>query len=218
VATFLQLKNIIRNRLNEDYLDEQIADAINSTIRFYEQNHFWFNENVATITLNTGDPVIPDLPSDFLTEVLNGGLNIIDGQSHYKLGKINIIQYEANNSESTGIPSLYINRNDQLEIYPFPDKDYVLKLFYIQSFPDLVNDSDTNPWTINAPRLIEAKTIEDLWLNQRKDIERWQFFKAKTNEEFRQIQKLNIKRVSTGTLVTEDIVNTADAFGLEYFF
>lgn len=210
MANYGQLQSIIKDRLNEDYLDSQIAAAINSSIDFFVQEHLWFNEGVASLTLTTGDPVVPSIPSDFNYEIRNGGLTIIDNQSHYPVRRINNIRYDAINSESNGRPYVYSQKNNELIVYPYPDRAYNLSLFYVKTYPDLVNDADTNDWTINAARLIEAKTIEDLWLNQRKDIERWEFFKAKTDEEFVRLQRQNKRRIVTNQLVTEDLVNNDD--------
>jgi hypothetical protein len=211
VATYGQLQSIIKDRLNEDYLDSQIASAINSSIDFFEQEHMWFNEGVANIILNTGDPVIPNIPADFNYEVRNGGLQIVDNNNHFPLRRINNVEYDSINNQSSGRPYVYVQKNNQILLYSFPDQNYPLELYYVKTYADLVNESDTNDWTVNAARLIEAKTIEDIWLNQRKDIERWRFFMAKTAEEFKRIQRQNKQRIITNKLIVEDLVNNNDS-------
>ncbi len=211
MATYGQLQSIIKDRLNEDYLDSQIAAAINSSIDFFEQEHMWFNEAVANLLLTVNNPVVQDIPSNFNYEVRNGGLQIVDNNNHYPLRRINNLQYDSINNQSSGRPFVYTQKNNELLVYSFPDQEYPLQLFYVKTYEDLVNDSDTNDWTENAARLIEAKTIEDIWLDQRKDIERWRFFKDKTLEEFKRLQRQNKQRIMTNKLVVEDIVNTNDS-------
>lgn len=205
MADFITLKNLISAKLNEDYLSTQVGDQINSTIRYLSRLHFWFNESVTTIPLVVGNPVVPSLPTDFFFEVPNGGLTINYSNSRFTLTKITPIEYNFRNNEGLGLPKFYTERNGELQVYFFPDVNYNLELRYIKSYPDLVNDNDTNDWSNNAERLIEYRTLADMYLDYRKDDQMFAIYNGRYEQELLQLKKMNNNRLGSNSLLTENI-------------
>lgn len=207
MATFLQLKNRIASRLSTASATQatEIGDAINSAIGFFEEKHFWFNEALATIPLTIDNEAVPSVPSDFLYEFQDGGLVIVENKLRYTLDKITHSERAAINSETTARPRFYTFRLDALITYPIPDKAYSLELYYIKSYIDLVADGDSNDWTNNAERLIEAKALSDLYLDQRHSLEMYAIYDDRVKKELAALQSKNKQNLGTGRLTVQSL-------------
>lgn len=205
MATFGELKTRIAQKLgNQSNLTSQIATAINETIIYYQQEAFWFNETSTTLTLNQGDPLMPNLPSDFLYETKKNGLVINYSSTRYVLNKKHPVIYDATNVQASGLPFMYKNQNGELYVYPYPDQSYSLILSYIKSYAELVNDSDSNDWTTYAVRLIEAQTLADLWLDQGKSEDRYVAYLKKSEQEYLALKRRSDERRATDEMITDN--------------
>ncbi len=191
------------------------ARAINRAIDYFEPERFWFNEATTSITLTTGDPTVPNLPSDFLFEVENGGLAINFSSTRYPIQRISVRDYDRVNVEGLGLPYLYKTFGKQIDLYFFPDQAYTLELRYIKEYTNLVNDADTNDWTDNAQRLIVAKALEDLYLDSRHSLPGGLHdqYKQKRIDEHNQLKDKTGQLSTTGTLETEGFFDDVGRFG-----
>ena len=205
MPSFSQLKTDIADILGESYLDSQIGDLINRSIRYYQKKRFWFNEESTSITLTASDPVVPSIPSNFQYEIPDGGLVINYSSNRYKLKKVGNSEYDANNTQGTGLPYIYRNRDSSLELYYYPDQAYTLELYYVKSYSALSADGDTNDFTDNAEDLIVNRTLAYVYENFRKDTEMATYYRALADDEFKELQRVSNTRVSTGEISTEDI-------------
>jgi hypothetical protein len=207
MATFGELQTRIAQKLgNQTALIPQIATAINETIIYYQQEAFWFNEASTTITLTVNDPLVPDVPDDFLYETKLNGLVISYSNTRYVLTKKHPVIYESINVQAQGLPFAYKNQNQELKVYPYPDQAYSLILSYIKSYPLLVNSGDTNDWTNYAVRLIEAQTLADLWLDQGKSEDRYAAYLEKAKQEYLTLKRRSDERRATDEMITENNV------------
>lgn len=207
--------NILRTRIAQKlkgvttesvtFLTSQITTQINLSIDFFEENHMWFNEALVPIVLNQGDPLVPNIPSDFLHEVIDGGLVINENTARYALRKVLGTEYNYDNNEGLGRPYIYTVREGNIEVYFFPDRPYVLNLRYIKSYADLVDDNDTNDWLENAERLIEYKTLGDMYLDYRKDDAMAAIYEQRVNQEMKKLRKSNQSRLASNSLLTENL-------------
>ncbi len=217
MATFGELQTEIAQKLDQSYLTSQIATAINRTITYLQPYHFWFNTDTATITLTVNDPLVPDLPTDFQYEITDGGLVVLNGQVRYILKKVHNPQYDVANVQGQGLPYIYANKNGNLYVYFYPDQAYTLYLNYVKKYVDLSGDNDTNNWTDNATRLIVAQCLADLYLDQRKSKEYYDFYQARANNEMKELQRRNKRRIGTGELVIDSALYHPVARDYPYF-
>jgi len=206
MANFGELKTRIANKLNRADLTSQIAAAINSTIEYFQPTHTWFNDATAAITLTAGNPLVPNIPSDFLYQLEDDALVIQFAQQNYILIKKSPVEFDCYNEQGSGIPFIYTNKNGNLYVYFLPDQAYTLNLYYVKSYPSLVADADSNDWTVNAPRLIEDKTIEDINRYQLKDFERADNVRIDVEREMKVIMARTAKRNATGNLLISNYV------------
>lgn len=205
MATFGELQTRIAQKLgNQTGLTSQIATAINDTIIYFQQEAFWFNEASATITLNVNDPLMPDMPSDFLYETKKNGLVISYSQTRYVQNKKHPVTYDSANVQAQGLPFMYKMQNSNIYLYPYPDQAYTLTLSYIKSYPQLTSAGESNDWTTYAVRLIEAQTLADLYLDQNKSLDRNQAYLAKVEEEFLKLKRHSDERRATDETIAEN--------------
>lgn len=205
MATFGELKTRIAQKLgNQSTLTSQIATAINETILYYQQEAFWFNEASSTIVLTQGDNVVGSMPSDFLYETKLNGLVITYSNTRYVLTKKHPVIYDSMNVQASGLPFMYKNQNDTLFVYPYPDQSYSMSLSYIKSYATLTNDADTNDWTNYAVRLIEARTLADMWLDQGKSGDRYTTYVDKARKEYLMLKRRSDERRATDEMITEN--------------
>jgi hypothetical protein len=205
MVDFGTLTSRIASKLDDNYLNSEIEDQINISITEFQQRHFWFNEAFASITLVVGSPSLPGLPADFLFELPNGGLTINYSNARFPLKKVTPIEYDKNNRQGQGRPWMYVVRNQGIEVYFYPDLDYDLELRYIKSYPTLVNPTDTNDWLNNAERLIEYRTLADMYMDYRKDDRSFATFDARADRELSNLKRENNRRLASHSLITEDI-------------
>lgn len=201
MATFGGIKtNVQRNLKNETRtdIDAIIGSAVNDAIRFFAQEKLWFLFNTSEITLTSGNQVVPSLPSDFGFDEYTS-LTVTDNGQPYILTKKTLGEFNLYNTSDTGIPKIYTWRNDQLLVYPAPSSSsMVLTLNYFSKTPDLVNDSDTNVWTINAPKLIEAKATAYLKNDLESASGEETTYNNRASTELAQLRKYTNRKRKTG--------------------
>lgn len=211
MPTFGQLKTRIAERINISNEDSKIGDAINEAISFYSHQHLWFNEATAQFTTVEDNPDLTPsptaLPADFLYEWEQGGLILTYNNRKYELQKITHSQREAiDDTNSTSQPSFYTYRLQKIYLYPIPDRAYTVDLYYIKSYDTLTTDNASNDWTNFADRLIEAKALADLYLNERHSDNKHSVYEDKAKREFDNLQKRNRKGRGTGRLKVQSLI------------
>ncbi len=223
MASLSVLRTLISGKLSDGSLISptalQITAQINSTINYYETSEFWFNEEIATLTTTADDAVLGSIPDDFKQEIIPNGLVLQDNEVRYPLLKITPLEYSSVfTTNATGLPRAYVYRGGQFELWYTPDQDYTIFLYYRKTYADLVDDGDTNDFTENAPRLIEYKTLEDLYRDYRGDKENAAIYRALVEAELNKIQEQSIARTTTGLLTTENVVDHYDYYNAHYYY
>jgi hypothetical protein len=211
VATLAELRDKILSKLDDGDIQRpsasQVAAQINSTIKFYENKPFWFTQEKITLTTTAGSRVLTGVPDDFKQTREPNALVIIQNDMPYPLQHITPLAYDTYDVGAQGIPTLYTYRDGEFQLYYIPDQEYDINLYYEKRFDDLVDDADTNGFTLYAERLIEYRTLADLLADYREDFERANLYFQRADEEKKQILTETYKRTSTGNLSTECIVD-----------
>lgn len=220
MATLSVIQSEITAKLSDGNLQAptqaQIVTAINDAIDYYNSAKLWFQQGYTPITLMVGNPVVPNLPADFGTPWEQNACVIAYQSVNYPVSKVTNLQYDTANLAGKGIPFVYTWRDEQLLLYFFPDQAYTLNLTYRVAVPDLVNASDTNVFSINAKRLVIAKTLSDIYYGYRRDNEQGDMWEVKTSKELAQLLKVQKQLVATGTLTTENIIDRRNYYLGDY--
>lgn len=211
MATLQQIREAVSRKSKDP--DNQarsaaVVDAeINRSIQYYQNDRFWFNEVSTDITLVADQPTVPSLPSDFTSELQVSGLTLIDNQVRIVLNKILPDEYSIRNDESSGRPYYYTYRNGDLYMLPYPDRVYTLRLRYLQSYDDLVNDADTNGFTNNASDLIITHTLKNIYGEDKEDAERASYYNSIAKMEYDKLKLRTQKLEASGLIYGETILN-----------
>lgn len=227
-STLGQIKQRITDKVGDGNFinptSAQIVDTINQTITYYEDKPFWFNESEAEITLVAGDKFVPvlQIPDDFKQVIEPNGLVVLVSNVLYTLIHLKPIEFDRIDVGGTGIPRYYTYRDGAtdaeggFQLYPYPDQAYQLNLYYRIYYEALIDDSDTNPMTQYADRLIEYKALADILRDYRSDDERASKYDGGQLENFnggmagralKVFLNESYNRSSSGNLMTENIIN-----------
>lgn len=207
MATLGTLKTRILNKYKGSESSSfalKVVDAINDAIEFYQHEDFWFREATANITLVTSVSNIRtngSFPTDYA--FLSSGSPIIIKQSTltYRLERISLKEYDMINQETTGRPEFFNENAGEINLYPIPFEAYPCEIRYIKKYSAMTNDADSNDWTVNAPQLIEAHALSDLFLSQGHDGETMhRFWADKANGYLMALRLQNKRRQATGNL------------------
>lgn len=203
MATFKEIQTAVSKRLldpdNSAVSSSDVADSINSSIKYWKFRRFWFNEVNDSVTLTAENSTLP-VTGDFLVSTMkDDGFNIEYSSQRYPLKKLSNSEYDGLFlSNGFGLPRYYARTGDKYEVYPLPDRDYTLNRHYLKEYDALVGDSDTNDFTIYADRLITLWTLADMSAEFRQDDKMEGYYRARADDEYRQLRVMTNKTNSTG--------------------
>jgi hypothetical protein len=223
MATFGSLQTKISKKLidaNQTAVSaSDVADAINDALHYWKQKHFWFNEGQTTLTMDINDPYVlgygntvsgypgaPVLPSDFLYEVPRDGFVILYSQLKYRFRKVDPAQFDDTDIQGVGMPYIYTFRNGNYEFYFYPNVAYSLTVNYVKDVVDLVNQADSNVFTVNADRLLMYEALSHLYGENRQDNAQDGFYAAKADREARLIKTRSSMNNASGHLAVDSIL------------
>lgn len=136
-------------------LTAEIREAIATSIDYYSNDRFWFNEAEATAGITVGVDIY-DLPTDYLAL---DHLHMEDtaGQK-YELVPMTFEEVQEIQTQTPGFPRAYAIYRDLLYIRPVPNIGYRLRMNYLRDIGLTANASEaiTNAWTTDAEKLIRC--------------------------------------------------------------
>jgi len=213
MANLYDIRTKVANKLSDGLLvrptSEQIDAAINSSIAYYENNYFWFQEGSYSYTLADEQAELSPLPEDFKFQRSPNDiiLQATDSKVKEKLVFLHPVEFDKLSIRWSSRYMAYTFRDGKIEIYPTKGHEGdVLTLYYWKSYTDLVNDEDENDFTIHASRLIETKTMLDCLIDYKQEDARISVYYSKEKDELRTIKRETYNRTSTGRLITENII------------
>lgn len=173
--------------------------AINEAINHYKDQVFKFNYVQDTDVIAAGTNIIP-IPSNYLSPVSkNGAFVVEDNLSTYPLGYITPLDYNELYSQSTlGRPLYFSFVNDGYICWPTSDLAYVVKRYYIVDVPVLVNDADSNLFTVNAATMVRNYALGALSMELTQDEKMATYYFEKAQSDFDKFVKQNNDSISTG--------------------
>ena len=221
MVTLSVLRARIASNLSNDNLisptSAQIDTAINGTIDYYQNDYFWFQQGTSALVTVADIPTLSGLPSDFHYQRHPNSLVLEKDSRFHELIQITPQQYDRRaDTNSSSTPRYYTYRDGAFELYPYPDAVYTVNLYYYKSYVDLSEDGDSNDFTTNAVRLIEDKTLGDLFLDYRGDPESTQLYFSKAKDEHKIIKRQTYNRVARGKIIPESIIDSYPDYRYHY--
>lgn len=176
--------------------DGTIAFYIKEAIRYYSKNRLGFNEEAATLTADGTDSI--SLPSDFIRDI-----DLVDTTHSRSLTKKPlgyIINLSPSYSSTVTEPCYYTIFEGAVT---FPDQvtlNTQFTLYYIKELPELVNDTDSNAWTMEANAAIRARAMGDIFMFKRRSASDAQAMYAMAEQNIQNIIGQYAREQSTGRL------------------
>lgn len=213
MATFGELITSCSKRLldtsNVAVSASDVADALNTAIKFYKFQRLWFNEAYESTTLYEASTEIT-LPSDFLVEMPEDGFTIVDNDTRYTLQKVDSAEFNRQKTDGTGLPYIYVYRGGAYEIYYIPDQDYTLETRYLRDYSPFATDGtdngQSNDFTTYADQLILYDALSRLHGEFRQDEKMETYYSARAKNELDNLQLRTRKQNSSGILTVETIL------------
>lgn len=210
MATLATVRAKIASVLQDDSLQSVSAanvDAIiNDSIAFYKHQAFWFNEAKADLVCVTGDPVLSGLPSDFLCELSHGGLTLFYANVYYGIEKVSTESYDSRNISALGLPRVYTFRNNQIELYPYPNLAFDIKLRYVKDYAELVGDNDTNDFLTHMERVIRLDALSRIYFEFKQDKNMSATYAEGATSELEAVKRRSNVKAGSGTLVIDSVL------------
>jgi hypothetical protein len=154
MATLDQLKTRIILEIDRDDLgaggeaEQALIDAFTDAIEFYSDQLFWFNRASGSANSVAGVASIT-LPS---------GLRIADSLACNGEGLKKVALSDIQDRSGTGVPSHWAENGGVVQLWPIPDAIYPIAFHGLSSTGVPVTGSDSNFWTIDAYKLIVARS------------------------------------------------------------
>lgn len=163
MSTFLQVKNKIKSEMlpngNTAILDTAISNAIISSVKFYENHKFWFNEDNTAITSVAGQFEY-SMPSSIIA-IDDIMINKSGNRHQTKQLNYKYLNHITDANHGNGIPSSWAWYNNKLIFGDIPtESSLTLSISFHKKFsalPGSAGGSSTNAWLIEGEELIMAR-------------------------------------------------------------
>ena len=211
MATLQQIRETVSRKLQDPDNTSRsavIVDAeINRSIRYYQNYRFWFNDELATITLVAGQQEVPNIPTDVISELQVNGLTLVDSQQKIDLEKLSPADFVTRDYEQTGRPFFYMYRDREFLLLPTPQQAYPLIFRYLKKYDDLVDDGDTNDFTENAEDLIMLHTLKNMYAEDKQDPQLAGSYAELERSELKALMERSNNRNSSGYVTSNTILD-----------
>lgn len=158
----------IADELARTDLTTQIQRAIQSAIKIYERERFYFNEATATFSTVANQEYYgtSDL-ADIATLVEIDAVKLTVNGRSYPLVERDFAYLDAVSTTAsyTGDPSDYAYFKLQIRLYPIPNAARTITLAYIKRFTTLSASGDTNAWMTDGEEMVRMRAKADLFVN-----------------------------------------------------
>ena len=183
-AMTTEIRRYLGNQDATAITDAVIFAAINSAIDMLELENPWFAVAETNFVLDSEEPDITTnagWPTDFLSELPEGGLSLDFSDTFEPLTKIGVREYNLRDDQSTGTPHWYTVKDDSIHVLPYPDTSvYTLYLTYYKTQSDLAT-GQSNDYTANGVfyRCVKYMATADLQYDERNDKEKYAIYMAR---------------------------------------
>lgn len=172
MSTYLAMQTRIADELARDNISQQIKNAIQTTIKHFERDRFWFNTKIITFETvvnqeyydSTAHADIPNI-IDFDAATYD-----IDGSKQPMEQVPFMLVDAAQSSDVVGEPYYYAYYDERIRLYPIPNQAArTITMAVHHRLAMLSADTDTNAWMVEAEELIRLMAKADLLENVIRD-------------------------------------------------
>lgn len=189
----------IADELLRSDLTSQIQNAIQTAIKEYERNPFYFNQLRQDTAFNTshGQEFYTSATSSLIASMVTlNRVTVTVSGNRYSMNP-RTPEYMEDTSVNPvvyGQPVDYAYFAEQLRFYPIPDNAYAVALSGIYRLNTLSNSTDTNAWTSDAELLIRCRAKYELAMHVLRDPDMAQQMKGAEFEAFSNLKGETARR------------------------
>jgi hypothetical protein len=189
MATLGTLNDNIADMLARSDINSQITLEIQSAVRHYQSERFWFNEDRISLSCSS---TITEYTLSATTSIMQIiAVQITRNSSTYVIEPISEaerLSYDTNNI--TGDPSWYAVYRGLFIPYPRPTTSpYTATISVVREPVTLSATTDSNVFTNNAQELIESRAAANICLRYLRDQEAAKSFKILEQEALMELRK-----------------------------
>lgn len=203
MSNFGVMVETIRDDINRgSAYDSRIKKAIESAIKVYRSQRFWFNTQRATAGTLAGYEFIP-LPDDCI-EIDH--MRVTDSSNDSD--SMTEVTYEwiedHRDADDTGEPWKFAVHQNQIHLYPVPDGAYTLTMTYHRDLTEVsasASDAATNAWMTDAEEMIRMRAMADLYqvhLRGPESRQTAQDLRSRAGEVFTELKRRTNRLLSSG--------------------
>lgn len=203
MSTFGTMQDRIADEIARTDLTTQIKRAIQTVIRHYERERFFFNENQATFTTSISQEYYQE--SDFASApsiVEIDSMRVTKNGSTYTLLRRDFAYIDSiqSNSAYTGTPTDYAYYNKKIRLYPIPDAANVMVVSHVTKPATLSATTDTNAWMTEGEEMVRLKAKADIYLNVIRDPQEAVVMEQAARMAKETVWEETVRRISSGRL------------------
>lgn len=211
------MQSRIADELGRADLTDQIKKAIQSAIKKYERQRFYFNTTTATFSTVPGQEYygasdLADIPNIVQFDAVEIDL---DGVSR-PLSQRDVAFTNDINSIAGFMadPEYFTYYQQQIRLAPVPSLARTVKLSYVYRLPALSENEDTNAWMTDAEELIRMRAKCDLFVNVIRDVSAQEIALCREYERdaLADLLRETALRMSSGKLRTETELTARSGF------
>lgn len=219
MTTYAVMKARIADELARTDLTSQIALAVQTAIKHYERQRFYFNQKttgsfstVANQEYYTSSD-LADIPYfiqiDSMVFTLGSTkLPIVPAPFE----KIDAAQTGA----AKGSPEYFAYYAQKIRLYPIPSEAWTVTVAYHYRLTALSADSDTNAWVMDAEELIRQKAKRTLYLDVLRDRDGAESCAILEKEAYDGLRSETRRRSSNQRLMTDPMLVGYGGYNINY--
>lgn len=165
MTTYGAMQDRIADEVTRSDLTSQIQKSIQTAIKRYEREEFYFNVTTGTFSTVAGQEYYgtaanSDIPN--IARLISATIDIDGSES-----LLEIIGYEEierlSDGSSRADPDNIAYYTQRVRLYPIPNAIRIVTLTYIDRFAELSASGDTNAWMTDGEELIRTCAKADLF-------------------------------------------------------
>ena len=203
MTTYGIMQDRIANEIARSNLASEIRDAIQSAIRHYQGERFWFNENAAVFVTSAGQEYYgaaahADIPNIIEMDAAKATVNGTDvAIAPRDFAHIDAVRASLSHR---GAPTDYVIYNQQIRLYPVPDASYTCTFAYVRLLGTVSQTASTNAWFIEGEELIRSHAKRDLFRHVIRDFDEAAAMREAEIESLVRLRTETERRIATGRL------------------
>jgi len=214
MATLGELKTRISDEMDREDLTDDLttvlADHINEAIEFFSDEDFYFTDLVTRADC-VADQVTMDIPS---------GIRRIDRLTipslYTELRELTLDEFERLQDDYSAQPRHYAYYNDQIRLWPVPDRVYTLEFTGLADNAAPATDDASNVWTTTAYALISNRVKMTLARDVFRDPQGVNLYSAATSEAFTRLKRETAKRKEAPLRARDDGLLSGLRYNINY--